>query len=263
MKIISKFSDYYDSAQVYGIDPLLTWVRNTDSVLLDKNNPEFKELHKDFHDSWMFYTYIWRTLLPCHPVDVKLYIVGYCGKSFILLTVPKDKRIVGRHTRNIPVVDNIFTLYDIEDLKKLVFTSNATKSKLKAKKNTFKSIQEFYNKYHNSDRLAYVFERYKCPLFVICREGVSTKYRLTTNPKLKELYFTKNPLINTNAPNVYQDISSYMSGVLGLNDKDIIEIDDKHRLTSKGLGKDSFVRDKHPSKPRRGGKSGNSSVGRA
>ncbi len=228
MKIISKFKDYYDNVSYYGVDESLLFLRNQRQEDLPLNFYEkIETIPSYFSNNYREATY------------VSSNIIGYCGKFYLNYQLSFwEKKYV-------------FNTYSLEEIYSIL-----------KKKKCDEILKDWNPKYtwgrhmcHSSltkafqlvDQLKYddLFFKFKSPLLLFktpCRE----KTKLIINPNLKELGFVK----IKNPPAAYQEISSYISGVLGAGKPSLIEISDKDQLYKKGFNDRSFKTDS-PGKKRK------------
>ena len=250
MRIISKFKDYYDSVQAYGQDSRLVYVRKKEEFIVDKDSPSGIIIDKIFQ------------VIPNSPdINFTRYqgdtgkIIGFCGN---LYPVWKLKRFFkddhayfnGRDTYVYNCVEAEQILRKSKNYSTALegFLNNKTSSYYHTFNKT--SITKTIAQVNNSRKqLEYIFYDYKVPCFLIewRNEYVGVKYergyKITLNPILKDLRFYK----NKDAFTAYQDISMYLSGVLGLNDPETVSISDEDMKDQKGFGH-KYAFKKEPSK---------------
>jgi len=255
MRIISKFNDYYDGVQSIGYDPELCYVR-------DNIDP----IEGDFFDSNLLRYRTDYDKIDKYPrLIFDFYIIGFCGEFYPLLILNK----INMNKINVPQYKNYFC-YSIEDVDKSVkkmkfknFSKIYYNDKNQKYRNFFDSIykrknlklffsKEFRddpsilnNRYFFNDKnnqhiknfnyLKILFFEYKVPVFVIYFLEAKGQY-LKLNPCLKDYNFQriKDPYT------AYQEISQYISGVLGVNTSETIDISDKDKLWEKGFDNWSF-----------------------
>ncbi len=96
-----------------------------------------------------------------------------------------------------------------------------------------KSLVENFYKDLGWTKLVPVFQEYKVPVFLYgVGFGVQQKHRaaLVLNPKLETYKFAR----AKDPSSAFQDIYMYISGVLGVDTKPMIEIADKYKQAAKG-----------------------------
>lgn len=197
MRIISSFSDYYDSLQDY--QDSIVWVRESKSIL--EKDIEFKDVDSKLNLSVYKHTLkeTWR--LP--------FILGYCGEYLKFYVDTKlDKTN--------------------DNFENLLERKNKLESYLPNKENEKKSY--FYSPFYQIDvnflKQYDLFVRYNTPIFLIHTFG---------NYKIKGLFVYTNPsfikLGLTNYKHIsqtYQDLDMFVSGVLS-NNFSHHEVIDKYR----------------------------------
>lgn len=229
MLIVNKeFHDYYDTAMVYGIDKTIVYDRKRKEI-------NFKDKKR-----WFFSTQCVERGDQAYYLYPKL--LGFCGEFIPLIRCEK-------HSDG---VQELF-FYSIDDFKTFLKTDGIEirKSSVKALASFYKSIlekkhlDEFYNK-NTWEWSELFFHKYNTPIFLI--ENVrrySVEGRLIINPCLKEMGFMK----EVSAPEAFQKIEMFISGVLGKTEIDNnIEVDEKTKLGQKGFDKWTFK--KLPTKKR-------------
>lgn len=215
MRIISKFNDYYDSVAGRGIDPKLIYHRNTEEI-------EFT------NDSAFVHPRLDEPNTPGYETEI-LYI-GFCGKAYPCISHKK----FGYKTH----YSYVFEQYQrFLDLIKHNYKQNKRYKKL------WKgiSIKEFLSQ--KPEEVVDIFYEHKAPVFVIKakeRDRWGFSYgkprNLILNPRLEDYEFYR--LIDPYT--AFQEISMYISGVLGIDAPKTVEISDKSKIEKRGFDKWSF-----------------------
>lgn len=225
MKIISKYKDFYDSAQALGIDKTLLYKRFQETHSIE-NLPNFKPFNED----------IWKNLPEPYMIStsgefyhtskelihIEYSSLGFCGQLFPYIRFVRkvNKEVVSRST-----------FYKAEK-------ANEFMNKLKSKFPKLSYMSEFYRceKPNEEELKTYLsadvfkkdkldwFQQVNSPTFVFNEEPyqkhqssdfqkVNNKSSLgyvLTNPILKEFEFYK---VKDNYT-CYQELSQFLSGVL-------------------------------------------------
>jgi hypothetical protein len=214
MRIISKFKDYYDIGLSYGIDPNLTFIRETkkiDTSYDDKNIPsEFKEC---------------LSLMP--EIKFKDYnstkhIIGFCGKTYPCISLQKfshsyffysivelrkyliQKRLNENHLiKNKTLKPYISGYYNVFEIKKLINNNiGGIFNKM--------SCEEFDNKFYGK-RIADDFFRFNnSPIFVLESKSFSKTLTFKINPLLRNYNFSK----EIDPYTAFQELSMYIGSNL-------------------------------------------------
>lgn len=213
MLIIKKYHDYYDSAANVGIDK---------TIVYERVISELKEQEIGFcniHHARSF----WSTMVASYSLTS--YLLGFCGKTYI-----------------------IYLLEEGNDTKKYFHTKDGIVSWLKnyySKKgaklyglnNDLKKIEENHIKWDNKEHHD-LFFKFKSPIFLVENNphmswiyAKNKTNKVIINPCLKDYEFFKVKDTYT----AFQEIQSYISGVLGTNNKEIITISDKDKIVSHGF----------------------------
>lgn len=248
MRIISKDNDYYDSIQAYGQDQSLTYVREARNIsfydaltamgvsfvrtertesfsvpfmhYLGHEIPQGYISYRNYSDAYYTYNLIVRRL-----------IVGFCGQwtpcLFVQERLPKDplRRFVhcyypGDEDR-LPKLSRFFTDMDGFEKRREAWV-------------------KFLNiKLRQKDDL---FHQLKSPILVADvsdwgRRGFdSNDTVITADASLSQISFYR----CKDAFTTYQEVSQYLSGVLGVGTPKTVEIADIHRRDAKGFDGWSF-----------------------
>jgi hypothetical protein len=204
MLIVSKFNDYYDTAIIYGIDKSCVYKR------------EQKEVFFDFDEKL-------QRFLGLQDSEYCKGLVGFCGDIY-------------------PVILSNHYLIDSSDADiSVYYDQNSYDARPRKKQDRMKKYRFlFSSKYFLSDEDFWekdawneykeIFRSYNIPSFLIIGK------KLILNPTLKKLNFMtiKEPAV------AFQDIHMYLSGVLGVGEREAIEISDEDRAKKKGFDDWSF-----------------------
>lgn len=242
MKIISKFHDYYDSVTAYGIDKSIIYIRDKKEFEIElKKEKELKLPEVDYG----CFTYVF---------------IGFCGKIIPALKFHYEKeRTSDKGLLNFKDIVETFcyTYEDAEHYYKRYFKESFTfkernRQRYKKKFNGKKQIKDFFN--FNLKEFEYCFREYNTPVFSIEITGYNiwnyhnvNRVKLIINPILSHCAFFK----YKDPATAFQDISQYISGVLGVGEPNTLEISDKHMRNKKGFDELSFKTRKGTKKPRR------------
>ena len=235
MKLISKFHDYYDTALGFGIDPNVVYKR--DSLTID--HPLAKELIKftPAHNSRGYYSQYDDTY------KAEPFIIGFCGKVYLGYFMRTDKKEWGgwkEITRICYTIKEIEEFFIDNNLNTAInkFHEDQKKSAINAWwSNPFRewSVTQTIDKLKQNQDVQDVFVRYKVPVFLITNDD-----KLTLNPALNKYEFYK----VVDAYTAFQEISQYMSGVLGTTEQNLTIISDKELIKKRGFDKHSFRKPK-------------------
>jgi len=246
MKIISKFKDYYDCIQAQGQDLTCLWVRECRIA--------WEEFERD--DIYYKLKLTKRCYLNKEGISYCSLFIGFCGHIYPLLKV--------KYYKNFKEIDSCIA-YNKEDVFK--FASKYLKHRQLQKFYENEDIK-FYQKvtvnnlfYVNTLDLTKLFLKYKTPIFIgsfMLNEG---KHRCkliihNNNENLKHLYnitlsgkYDKRKFISLQDLEFYriidtytafQEIHMYLSGVLGVNNPHVPEMDNQTKIDTKGFDKWSF-----------------------
>lgn len=224
MRIISKGQDYYDGIQVYGHDPKSVFIR------------EFRELQiKD--DACDFPTLSgWRN--PMHHLpgldNIDFYVIGFCGKLIPCAEICHDSQWGSGwhytyHYDSGEVIDWLKASGKIIRSRK-----GFAKEKPKHQKEVVQGINEWFGAYENRD--SKFFQMFAAPIWVRDMNKDNWAVNTWVNCELKRYHFQKvfDPVT------AYQEIDMYLSGVLALQQPELVQIKDIDQRDKKGFDNWSF-----------------------
>lgn len=211
MKIVGKVvRDYYDSCSAYGVDETQVLVRNPEKVVLG----DYCWLRYGDTPTLTNICYDHSYGQPC--ISKSRSLLFFCGEAYNIYV-----KTVG---------------YDVT----IAVTGSGQPSKEFQEKALF---GEHIDNYTIPDNIKTQLKEYahqlKCPYFILTVEA--RQVVLKTWPVLSDINFQKivDPFT------AYQEVQAYMFGVLGGNEKQIVEISDKSKLTKHGFDvKSSFRKQK-------------------
>ena len=243
MKIISKFSDYYDCIRRMDTDNMHTYVRHTKDIV-----PPRRICSIDDNE---YSKYNVNTDIAIQIIS-KMFILGFCGEIHFGFNVEKS-RLIGRYGKDrdkkILSIRLLYGDYDFAmKLDEKCDTEVHGKPKYKSKYGPMKYMLENTRQKAfgsaNIGKCKKLFLEHNVPVFAI--ENYSddkyprNKQKIILNPCLKDYGFYK---IKDNYT-AYQDISMFVGNDL-VDDKDKQwPVDDKLKAMSKGFDKYSFRKGK-------------------
>lgn len=247
MRIISKFVDYYDSAQGFGIDPDLIYKRKIREEEKIEATADIVKLYFSIPNGGTGF----------HSVITHRVIVGFCGRLYPMVLI-RPWNANGKD----------YVVHDADDHAALIKTFGDD-SNLEV----FEKAMQVQGRHGNGRMYWYrptnrsdyadmkvieherLFRELDTPVFVI--KGVTDNWframdhkhrtfmKVEVNPNLRQYDFFrfKDPFT------AFQEISMYLGGVLGTAEKEIITISDESMRDKKGFDDMSFK--KEPGKKRR------------
>ena len=233
MYIISKKKDYYDGvAGTTGIDKSIVYDREIIEVE-EKNLPnEFKRYNSGSNPNRSIFLKLENTIIKPELRElyaaISPFIIGFCGKLYVgwkLYSIGKELSYGGNEL--------ITTItYDNENMKKLVQPHSWGGS-----------FEDNLNYVLTYDPIE-MFRVLNTPVFIYDsdydRKDIDKYWRnhpkFFINPLLKEYQFYK----VFNAVQAFQEISMFLGGVLGNREKEIVNVEDKYKITQHGFDKWSF-----------------------
>lgn len=222
MRIVSKFSDYYDLGVSYGIDKNIYFDRKLENVL-DNNFISTRSREKTINEATYFF----------YPG-----IIGFCGKLYPFVFIRKYEKIVGRIRQDEKLLDEKF-IYEKEELIKYIGLTEKERSYSYFLPDTlfdYSSIEK--------DNLKSIFSKYKTPIFSYAGitfdgydvpDAIRMSSGLNINPILSKFKFS----LVKDAIVAFQEISMYL-GALKHPEIETTDMDDKIIAQSKGFNCMSF-----------------------
>jgi hypothetical protein len=235
MLIESKFHDYYDSVISYGVDKTVPYNRETVDI----------EAPRDFHSRIGYNVSFWPVKEPTSEVrrlkfdgvegdfSFVFRVVGFCGELFPCVCLEATHMWKGKA----PKPRWFYTLKEYQEfLDRFTFHEKRFHREDGFDLDHKNRPKNFFNLAH-WEPLKKLFPIHRVPAFMFGPEHFNSRGILRLNPELKKLQFMK-----VKAPaEAFQEIYMYISGVLGMNPRPMVEISDKDRAAAKGHdGKYSF-----------------------
>ena len=245
MYIISKNKDYYDGVVgTMGIDKTIVYERTEKEI---EEKTEFPEPFKYKRRS--FYTENTSAFIELNDFSIdrektkkyfnnSFFLVGFCGKLYLAWKMFYEKKEYNIENGQYDDVVKYDIIYGYDNAKKYLNDNRWSKS-------LYDSVQ-YVIKYDPIE----IFRTINSPIFIY-NGGIdirghgwhnNSKSKFVINPILKEYEFYK--VIDSFT--AFQEIQMFVGGVLGVGEKEIVEVDDKYKIPQHGFDKWSFR--KEPSK---------------
>lgn len=243
MYIISKKKDYYDGvAGTMGIDKTIVYNREIIETDNKKKFPNFmtppkgtwRKLREYPFTSLHYYSF--KNDNNTKYTNFGYFIVGFCGKLYVgwkLYTPIKNNNDLGRG------FETTIT-YDVEFMNEILEPRGF---------NMDNSVIDDVKHIQNHNAID-VFRKYNTPLFIydsdfertsISRSSHTKKEMFIVNPNLSDYEFYK----VFDSFQAFQELSMFISGVLGNKENDVIQISDKNKIEQHGFDyKWSFRKEK-------------------
>lgn len=233
MLILSKFKDYYDTAIGYGgIDKSIVYKRKEIEIKPKLYTEDYNKYAKFILDTFInetMFEYMYRS--NRNKFTTSYYMLLICGEVYPCIQI---------HIVNKPAShDRFFYDYDsvVEFIKRRFYKSIYKDKYDKNGKRFFSKIENFFN-INNFNKLKLIDYHRNVDSPVIVYD---MHYKIIIiNDQLKKYDFYK----VIDAFQMYQKLEMFLSGVMGRNDKEIIEIDDKSLRDKKGFNDMSFKKEK-------------------
>ncbi|MFW6046952.1 MAG: hypothetical protein ACOCP4_04110 [Candidatus Woesearchaeota archaeon] len=257
MRIISKFHDYYDGVQAYGYDPNIVFLRNTknyNDVCLYEMPSTAKIYSEDYNLIDVYYEY---------------GVIGFCGNIYPFIIVNSKYKKLPVFCYDISNVDKAVKKINNKTMKSCYYMENEKKYFRKRRLKMYSPFsREFINSFlqgnifisrkprfidnkkrqiSNFEELKNIFFEFKVPIFLLYNSYLKNDQILKINPNLSEFGFQKVKDPYT----AYQEIAQYISGILGVDNPNTVDVSDKDMLYEKGFDDWSFKKEEHPRKPKK------------
>ena len=228
MLIKSSFKDYYDTTSGMGVDPSVIYVREPNKVQAETNfyakDLPFLERYDD------------ASIAAWNSRELKqFHIIGFCGQHIVCVTNSKHENDV-----------QYSKAYFGDDILALAWSKEKRHRQISERQAIEDCVRQFHGKKDDS-----LFKQFNAPVFHIDIDGPLTKYeqknaglytpQYNVNICLKMFQFVK----FKDAYTAFQDIQSYISGVLGSAENPIVEVSNATKIVKAGFDlKTSFRKDK-------------------
>jgi hypothetical protein len=218
MYIISRFKDYYDSAQgISGIDKNIVYKRETVEIPIKQLSPIVMPLTK------------LELSVPLKKNDIyhnyNHFIIGFCGKFYVgfKLYKKKDRNDIGPNYYY--YLKEVELTYDFNVIEQIIATPQLFQEQLK-------KLQSYGSS---------IFQELDTPIFIY-DSGYQIHYTrrpypvLFVNPSLKDYDFFKcvDPFT------AFQEVQMFISGVLTNSEKSDALVSDEIKAAMKGFNEWSF-----------------------
>lgn len=245
MKIISKFHDYYDIGLSYGIDPNVVYERKTNEISLVSTNRNNKnEKTKNFDLAKKVFSHIHVTsIMPrgrSYPRDIididNIGCVVFCGYVYPFLNV----RIQYTDLRKTGDYNYIYSLNELDDLVNNCDSKQVYKLYYSQKEKFIETRKDYDDYFNGSMKMNYnnlinIHEEYDSPIIVYNWKH-NYEFQTIVNPRLADFQFYK----VQDAYTAFQNLSMFMSGVLGCKENETLDVSDKDLKHMKGFDEKSF-----------------------
>lgn len=247
MLIVSDFHDYYDSALGYGgVDKSIVYNRKKKEIKFEnkrdyKFTPEYKNFFQFFENLYkpfgVFiknrkYYNINYNIINCEYINIL-----FCGELYSCICVTIEVNNTVQHVQccyNFNSLENLIkeygTKYDYNILTQSSYCFDARKNLRNDDR-----LALFFNNNVPKNIIIEFHQKHKCPIII----NMDNEYRnrnIVLNPCLKNLEFAQihDPF------QAFQRIEMFISGILGADQKELVEIDDIHQRDKKGFNEMSF-----------------------
>jgi len=222
MKIVSKFTDYYDGLRRGDLDPEPLYVRATSEPM---------RLRRSLY----LYAYTRMEVEGAGQLDTYYRdsaIIGFCGKLYPVIRFYKIDPNNGREM-------DLIGCFSLEDVKKFYRRRSIAKVHELPKDGRWGmwgalQIKQWFSINERDSVLEDLFVEHRVPAFVV--EDAPQGLMLTLNPVLGDYGFYR--LFDPQS--AYQEIDMFLGGVIAGLDADTVAISDEDMAVEKGFNKWSF-----------------------
>ena len=244
MYIISKYKDYYDGVVgTVGVDKTIVYERFPKGLGDDELPVPFKfKRRRSFTERNPFRDLSFTPIKKYNYDKIHSFIVGFCGKLYIGWRLHYKVKEYDYVLRNWVDVDKYDIVYGYDNVKKFV------KERLYSNRRNIDDVKQILD----YDPIE-VFRELNAPIFVFnhSRDGMVTvedcNKLFVVNPILKEYGFFK----AVDAFTAFTELQMFIGGVLGIGEKEIIEVEDKYKISQHGFDKHSFRKEPGQKKKRK------------
>ena len=224
MLIVSRFHDYYDSAiGIGGVDKTVVYTRKEDDL---------REKKRSLRE---FSSFRYQHARDRYEVYIEPFAIGFCGEihkglGFHIYQNMSSKPTLYRYSYEsaLKMFQELgIELTTIKNRYDFNFGSSIHINNLNSLKKFFSS-----DSYGSSKEYLEAFIKYKVPVFYLCYDDDN----IVLNPCLKTYGFqaVKDPFT------AFQEIHGYISGVLGVDARPMVELSDESKIEKHGFFKWSF-----------------------
>ena len=237
MRVFSKFHDYYDGCLAYGADPKTVYLRNEIPFKSRKEWPihihttplrtRFRNVISKFLGRWGEYDH---------------GLILFCGKPYPYVCF---SRTIKGNQYNPTAVIELTYCYNIEQIGEYFAKHGSKEERIQyfnsvvRKQDSFKQAFEVFFKQNQivEKTINDILCKFESPcIHLVIRDNHYEGDALVVNPELKKLQFYR----IVDAYTAFQELSMYISGVMGGSAPPMIEIGDKIRAEKHGFDKWSF-----------------------
>jgi hypothetical protein len=233
MLIRSDFHDYYDSALgITGVDSDIIYRRFTHTIA-DADPPEgwfdAPNQRRFFGRVTGYYPLFSRV---AGYSLVREFIVGFCGEAWYGIEISRSGETKHNPFKNIFVYDDDIGTFIAEYITPphLMYEEGGSY-------NRFLDLRHRLGKYQDSGAISRLHRSHNVPVFVYIMGG-----SLILNPQLQEFGFMK----VKETFSAFQDLQSYVGGVLQAEAPEILDISDLDRLKQHGFDEKWSFRNPNP-----------------
>ena len=235
MKIISKHQDYYDSVRAYGADPNVFYKRIESVVSKSKSGVLFSGsvLQEMINQAPMISRH---HEAQRDPSICDMAFIFFCGKiypCFVFDWKINNKTYLG-HCYDYTQVENLIRRRGTKQFKKYWFKKDTDNYYFPSNKKRIPTIFDFAKKEQKNKDVLRLHHELGTPVF--CVTIKNGEWSIVLNPILKKYKFYK--VFDTFR--TYQEISMFISGIMGGQSPPMVEISDRCRKEMHGFDKWSF-----------------------
>jgi hypothetical protein len=249
MKIISKFSDYYDSCMSFGVDPKCIYIRDTKEFDSEEKGWPVDIDIKLTKEGW------WKRY---HDFDCG--IVVFCGELFpyiVMEHIANDRTILKNGGKVIyerwesesikyfcycmeHVEKHVLDFWKKDEIAEFFKVEHKKRWRRKSNESRHDNMSKFFSINQSLLTREYIVDMHHqagSPCFVVVGNRHNANKKLIINPRLSDFQFYRTRFDPFRA---FQEIFMFISGVMGGKAPPMLAVSDKIRKEKHGFDERSF-----------------------
>lgn len=243
MRIVSKYKDYYDGIQSFGMDSKLVYERfeNLVGIVKFKNYEQFE-------------SGLWESYLTVQHINIldekykdyriktEFILIGFCGKlfpCFSFLHINKEEEI-----KRVSTYSTDATLEYIQKIKDNFGKIEFIEEYYQGCNPTKDELDKYFSHIVYQQNYSQWFQEIEAPIFMLT-ENPELRYDIEQRKWLNKddlIYFKKNPKLETyqfykvkDSYSAFQDLSQFLGGILTKREKIESKLTDKEKVNQHGF----------------------------
>lgn len=248
MRIISKFKDFYDSAQSMGIDKSIVYERKFESIAYKKpsnydsiiNSLIFHPFGSIFFNNKK--DYLWNNK---SKYSNEVYLIGFCGKLFLaynFLDIAEGEIIESKTFFSPESILDYYQKLTIKHKDSNPVCFNLLRERRGTTPPTKRALSQSFSQNIYKQNFDHWFHHFKTPIFATLLDTNIRNGSLPVQLRNEECYVILNPCLKElefykvkDAFTCFQEIQQYISGVLTNTEVNQSSMTDKEKIISYGF----------------------------